>query len=86
MNFCTLGKYQFTFGFSEGLLFFKGQVVLDTYRHEQLLYFGNGLGQLDRGTVLGILDGYQDMQVIGQMLPVGLATVGILLKYRKLKI
>jgi len=78
MNF-KLGKYQFTFGFSEGLSLMKN-LSKNTYRHEQLLYFGDGLGQLHCGTVLGVLDGYQDMQVIGQMLPVGLATVGVLLK------
>lgn len=50
-----------------------------TYRNQQLLHLLDGALELLLGAILGILDGDQHVQLVGKMLPVGLATVGILL-------
>uniref|UniRef100_A0AAG5DS19 Secreted protein n=1 Tax=Anopheles atroparvus TaxID=41427 RepID=A0AAG5DS19_ANOAO len=48
-------------------------------RHEQLLHLVQRALQLDRGPVLGVLDRDQHVQIVGQVLPVRLAPVGVLL-------
>ena len=63
-------------------------IVLDstnknTYRYKQAFDFIDSPGQLDFRPVLSVLNCEQDVEVICQVLPIGLASVCILLKFIK---
>lgn len=52
-----------------------------SYRNEQFSNFLDGTFELHLGAILGVFDGDQNVKLIGEMLPVGFATVGVLLRW-----